>query len=216
MVAQPTPTPSRRELIAGLALALAPGRLVAGPAERPLRFAVFRNGAHIGEHQMAIERAGDLTTAITTVAMIIRLGPVPLFRYSHQAREIWRADRFDRLETSTTSNGKREQVSAHRTPDAVFITTLAGATSAPATSAPLTHWNPQAFAGPLFNPQTGKPLKVSVHKMAGERLPDGSDAALRWMVRGEAEIDDWYDARTSWAALRARLPDRSLMEYRRL
>lgn len=216
MIAQPTPSANRRVLLAGLTLALMPQRLLAAPADRSLRFAVFRNGSHVGEHQMDFERSGDLTTATTSVAMLIRLGPVPVFRYSHHAREIWRSGRFDRLETSTTSNGKREQVSASAAPDAVVITTLAGATSAAATAAPLTHWNPQAFAGPLFNPQTGKPLNVTVRRNVGERLPDRSDAAIHWAVRGETEIDDWYDGRGSWAALRGRLPDRSLMEYRRL
>ena len=37
-----------------------------------------------------------------------------------------------------------------------------------------------------------------------------------WAVRGDAEIDDWYDTDGSWAALKGKLEDGSTMEYKRL
>lgn len=209
------PHTSRRQVLSGLTLALAPVRALGAGTDASLRFAVFRNGAHVGEHEMTFVRAADAVTATSAVAMVIRLGPVPVFRYRHQARETWRGDRFEHLETSTTSNGKLERVSARALSGGVSIETGAGASRAPATAAPLTHWNPRAFTAPLFNPQTGKLLKVSVSRTANEHLKaDGGGA--HWSVRGEAEIDDWYDGDGAWSALRGRLPDRSILEYRRL
>ena len=41
-------------------------------------------------------------------------------------------------------------------------------------------------------------------------------AATRWSLRGESQIDNWYDQGGAWAALRGRLTDGSTMEYRRL
>ena len=210
-----SPVPNRREVAAGLLVGLAPSRLIAGPSDQSIRFSVFRNGSHIGEHEMSFTRAGDFFTAVTSVAMVVHLGPVPVFRYSHQANETWRDDRFERLDTSTVSNGKPEKVTARAQSEAVTIETLTGSLHLPATAAPLTHWNQRAFGAPLFNPQTGKPLKVSTRKVTGERLRDGV-TATRWMIRGESEIDDWYDEAGVWSALRGRLPDRSIMEYRRL
>jgi hypothetical protein len=97
----------------------------------------------------------------------------------------------------------------------VRIETAHGDWSAPLGAAPLTHWNTAAFARPLFNPQTGKALKCSAVRHQGETLPTGGPG-LRWTVRGEAEIDDWYDAGGTWVALRGRLPDKSMLEYRRI
>jgi hypothetical protein len=36
-----------------------------------------------------------------------------------------------------------------------------------------------------------------------------------WSVRGEAEIDDTYDESGVWTALRGKLKDGSMIEYRR-
>ena len=38
----------------------------------------------------------------------------------------------------------------------------------------------------------------------------------QWQIRGEAEIDDFYDAQGNWLALKGKLEDGSRMEYRRI
>jgi len=83
----------------------------------------------------------------------------------------------------------------------------------------LTHWNAAALDGPLFNPQLGKIMKVRTARAGREsvQLADGgSIPATRWTIRGEAEIDNWYDAAGAWAGLRGKLEDGSTMIYRRL
>ncbi|MDO8324352.1 MAG: hypothetical protein Q7T23_15595, partial [Phenylobacterium sp.] len=60
-------------------------------------------------------------------------------------------------------------------------------------------------SGPLFNPQGGKILKVTVRR----------GGANHWAVRGEAEIDNWYDEAGVWTALKGKLEDGSRIEYRR-
>ena len=37
-----------------------------------------------------------------------------------------------------------------------------------------------------------------------------------WTIRGEAEIDDFYDSSGDWMALKGKLEDGSKMEYRRI
>lgn len=201
MTAQALLLDRRRLLLAALAL---PGVAAAAPEPRSLRFAVFRNGAHVGEHRMSFTVAGDAVTAISEAAMVIRLGPVPIYRYLHHAEERWAGGRFQTLSTATNSNGKRERVAAAREASAVAIEHGDGRINAPADAAPLTHWNTAAFQGPLFNPQTGKLLKVSVKAVTPRH----------WAVRGEAEIDDVYDAGGVWAGLKGKLPDGSMVEYR--
>lgn len=219
--ASPAAPPTRRSLMAaGLGLALPPSLAIAAqPAAGRLAFAVFRNGDRVGEHLMRFSRSGGGVDVSTEAEMIVKLGPVPVFRYTHTATERWRDGDFAALSTQTNSNGKRERVSAEATGAGVRIEGPGGQVNAPAGTAPLTHWNTAAFDGPLFNPQLGKLLKVSVSRGGRERVQTAAGAtvaATRWSVRGEAEIDNWYDEGGVWAGLRGRLEDGSTLLYRRL
>src|SRR5437870_724520 len=94
----------RRELIVGASgLLLAPGIAIAAPGQ--LRFAVFRNGAKVGEHVVTIAGDDSATTATTEVAMTVKIGPVPVYRYRHRATEKWRGTQFVSVETFTEANG---------------------------------------------------------------------------------------------------------------
>lgn len=198
-------TLSRRALIVGgLILPVLPAAALAAPGK--LSFAVLRNGAKIGEHLMTFAGDGGDITATTQVAMTVKLGPVPVYRYRHSATERWAAGRFASLETTTDGNGKKQRVSARAGAGGVAIDASAGKLTAPAAAAPLTHWNPKVFGGPLFNPQDGKLLKVRASKVATNQ----------WEIRGETEIDNVYDEAGQWLSLKGKLEDGSRIEYRRL
>ena len=138
--------------------------------------------------------------------MTVKIGPVPVYKYRHRATEKWRGPQFVSVETFTEANGKKQHVLAQAGAGAVTIDGPAGLVKAAANAAPLSHWNTAAFGRPLFNQQEGKVLKVTATKVA----------ANHWAVRGEAEIDDWYDAAGQWQALKGKLEDGSTMEYRRV
>jgi len=197
--------PSRRSLlVAGLILPLAPG--LAGAAPTALTFAVFRNGVHIGEHRIGFTGDGDVLTAATQVEMTVKLGPVPVFRYRHRALERRAGLVLVRLETSTVTNGKAEHVTAEKAGGGIAVEGPSGRALLAADANPLTHWNPKAFEGPLFHPQTGKLLKVQTRRVAPGR----------WTIRGDVEMDDAYDEGGAWLSARARADDGSTIEYRRL
>jgi len=183
-----------------------------------LVFAVWRNNSNIGRHSLTFSGGEqDFAVAIDAV-MAVSLGPVPLFKYHHQATETWRGGQFVELQSHTTSNGKLESVSAVRGPDGVTIRTGAGVHAMPAAAMPLTHWNPRALQGPLFNPQTGAAMHESVSRQSGQtaRMGDGRMApATRYTLAGDAQIVDWYDANGTWVALRGKAPDGSFLDYRR-
>jgi hypothetical protein len=203
----PTPAALSRRLIlaGGLILPLAPGLVLA--ATRNLTFAVFRNGSKIGEHQVSFAGDGAALTATTDAVMTVKLGPVPVFKYHHHAVERRADGVFASLETSTTSNGKGEHVEAERTSAGVHVDCTYGKTTLGPDANPLTHWNPQIFGGPpLFNPQTGKILKVRTARVTANHVT----------IRGEAEIDDFYDDAGAWQSLTGKLDDGSRVEYRRV
>jgi hypothetical protein len=196
--------PTRRAVLAGgLILPLAPSLVMAAP--RNLAFAVFRNNAHIGEHHITFSGEGDNVTATTEATMLVKLGPVPVFRYRHLASERRAGGVFSRLETSTVTNGKPEHVVAEKTGTGVAVECPSGKQMLAADANPLTHWNPKIFEGPLFNPQTGKMLKVKTTRVGPNH----------WAIRGEVEMDNVYDD-AGWLSARAKADDGSTIEYRRI
>ena len=204
MIESPGALARRTVLAGGLLLPLLPGLAAAAP--RSLAFAVFRNGTRIGEHRVSFTGDGAALTAATDAVMTVRLGPVPLFRYHHKALETRSDGAFASLETSTVTNGKTEHVVAERTGAGVRIDGPSGRVTLGADVNPLTHWNPQILAGPLFNPQTGRLMKVRTTRVS----------PTHWTIRGEAEIDDLYDGAGAWQSLKGKLTDGSVVEYRRI
>ena len=200
--------PTRRLILAGgLLLPFAPQLALAGTTTpRNLSFAVFRNGSHIGEHHISFTGDGAAVTATTDAIMSVKIGPVPVFKYHHHAVETRKDGLFASLETATTTNGKAERVEAERTDSAVRVDTGAGKATFAANVNPLTHWNPKIFEAPLFNPQTGKMLKIRTSR----------EAPNRWALHGEVEMENTYDDAGAWLAAKAKADDGSTIEYRRL
>ena len=213
------PDPTRRLLLAAGALAAVPAPLLAAPpASRRLAFAVLRNGERIGEHRMTFSGDATSPTVSTEVDMTVKLGGVTVYRYRHTAREVWADGRFESLESVTDATAGDRKVSARRTPSGVLIRTGRREVLAPAGTSPLTHWNPRVLTGRLFNPQEGDLVRITAAPK-GVRpviLADGrSVEAQVWSLRGEAEIDNWYDRAGVWTGLKGRLKDGSVIEYRR-
>ncbi|MFM8939354.1 MAG: DUF6134 family protein, partial [Phenylobacterium sp.] len=156
------PDPTRRFLLAAGALVAAPSPLfAASPSNRRLAFTVLRNGERVGEHRMAFSGDSDSPTISTEIDMAVRLGSVVVYRYRHTAREIWADGRFESLESVTDATAGDRKVSARRTPAGVLIRTGRREVTAPAGTAPLTHWNPKVFGGRLFNPQEGDLVRIT-------------------------------------------------------
>jgi hypothetical protein len=197
---------ARRELVLGAgALAMVPQVAAAAPPPR-LAFAVFRNGTKVGEHVMTF--SGDETNRVinTQVEMTVKVGPVPVYRYKHSAVERWSGGKWSSIETTTNGNGKVYKASGRAQDGFVQLNGPKGSVRAPAEAAPLSHWNQANFRRPLFNQQEGAMLKVRCTQVKPGH----------WQIRGEAEIDDFYDAQGNWLALKGKLEDGSRLEYKRL
>lgn len=214
----------RQFLTCGIALAalpaLPPSAWAALPTGGGVTFAVMRKGKKIGEHSVQFSTDGDTLTARALAQMSVAIGPVTVFRYRHSQVERWTGGKFAGIETNTTQNGQKIQLVAERTDAGVKITGGKGAKPLlPAATLPLTHWNRQALSGPLFNPQDGKVMRLSVTGQgpSSVALADGRQVkATRIALAGQTTIEDWYDAGGGWTALRAKADDGSIVEYRKL
>lgn len=210
---------SRRALLCGAACCLLPSRPAAAAFPARLAFEALRNGRKIGEQHMVFD-TGDGLTVRTEVELSVKLGPIALYRYRHEATERWRADHFVSLDTRTLDNGRRLTVSARREGQTVMIAPSAGvAMKASPDTLPFTHWNRAIATAPLFNPQDGKLLRLTVAaavKGAVLLADESSRLAEGVAFRGDADIEDWYGGDGVWTGLTGKLKDGSTLEYRRL
>jgi hypothetical protein len=189
-----------------------------GSSKTHIAFDVWRNGQMIGAHAVDIEGDEADLKVRTHVDLLVKFGPIPVFRYTFQSHETWRSGKFSALESDAQTNGRRDQVHAVSGAAGVTIQTARGRThTAPADALPLSHWNQRALRNPLFNPQTGAMLRERIARQEGDalRLPDGrSVQATKVTLVGDTEIIDWYDEAGAWVALRGRLKDGSYLDYR--
>jgi hypothetical protein len=204
----------------GPAMLALPAARAAVAAPRKLSFVVLRNGDKIGEQAMMFELVGEDLTARTSCELVVKLGPVPVYRYRHEATERWSQDRFASLQTQTNDNGKLISVTALHDGDRLQIARAGQAPlSAPPQTLPFTHWNRKISGAPVFNPQDGKLLREAAEGPTPGlvKLADGSSfPASKIVFRGDAYIEDWYDQAGGWTGLVGRLKDGSTVEYRRL
>jgi hypothetical protein len=160
---------------------------------------------------------------IVTVAadLIVKLGPIPVYRYRHRATETWRGAAVVRLESQTDANGKLYRVMAERdAADALVVeATFTERYVAPAGALPATHWNRRMLDGPMINTQTGALMSPQVTAVGAERIVDGRGIPLeaeRYALSGDATLDTWYDQDDRWAAIAFAAEDGSVIEYERL
>jgi hypothetical protein len=183
-----------------------------------LRFDVLRNDSRIGEHVVRLSRSGAKVEAEVAVELAVRIGPITVFRYTHSVREEWRDGEFQWMESRTNDDGSRHHVRAERTAEGVSVRRANGDVAhLPSGTIPLTHWNRQCMRAPLFNPQTGLPLKLTVQPRTPETLDLGGGRVARtrrYSLVGEAAMDAWYDDADSWVALQSAGRDGSTISYR--
>ena len=204
---------ARRELLAGAAV------LAVAPAPAALAFDVLRDNKQIGTHKIIWRREDDRLTAFVVVEIVVKLGFIPLYRYKHSVKEVWRGDRFISLDSQTDDNGTDHRVHAESIETGVIVE-ASGSPRAilPAQAIPLTHWNRLCMERPLFNPQDGAPFTYKIHPPVEETvlLGDGRQIkASRYALTGKDALDDWYDQENIWSALRTVARDGSTILYRR-
>jgi len=202
----------------GAALALMSGTGLAPPPE--IRFEVMRNGSRIGHQSVTFQQRETVLQADTTAEIIVRFGPIVLFRYNHSVRETWRDGQFESLDSTTNDNGKPFRVHAERGPDGVTVeaSTIPRDVRPPETI-PLTHWNILCMERPLFNPQDGARIESRVIPHGEEMVALANGAMVRathYSLAGKVTLDDWYDEAKLWTALHSVGTDGSKIEYRRV
>ena len=201
-----------RRALAGGAAALAllhPVRsgAVSLPAGDAIAFRILRDGTEVGSHRITFERRGATTLARVCIDIAVSYAWVTVYRFTHRASEIWQGERFVGIESTTDDNGTPAWM---RTAwDAGGVLQVSGSGTAPYAAPPgalaSTYWNPAILrAAPVISSQDGRLSAQLVLTGALEQVPcvGGTLRARRHEMRGERDMEIWYDLDDQWAYLR--------------
>jgi len=172
-----------------LALLLAtPAAWASGSAD----FTVLRDGTPIGHHRVLVSHEGEETRVEVDIALNVSLGFIPLYRYRHQSREVWRNDRLTALDSTTDDNGEQFRVTARAVQAGLQVTAGSQTLVLPDDTVPTSYWNPSLISGrTVLDSQEGRRLDLSVTPAAPGR----------WQLRGDVNLDIGYDQQGQWTGL---------------
>jgi hypothetical protein len=215
----------RRVFLLGAAAGLAGLGAAGAPPPAPLggrlAFRVLRKQKEIGAHELVFETAPSGLIVRIEVELVVRLGPVPLYRYRHRATEIWDGETVTALDATTNANGRDHFARAERRADGLLHVSGSRVDdyAAPADASPATHWNRAMLNGALIHTQDGRLMRPAVTPAGTERIIGADGQAIdaeRYELTGDVTLDTWYDAQPLWAGLSFAAEDGSHILYERL
>jgi hypothetical protein len=187
------------------------------PANNQLSFRILRNDAAIGTHALNFLPDQDKLTVHIAVDILVKFGPIPIFRYQHRATEIWENGQVVGLDSKTYDNGKTFAMVGERVASGLMVKSNDAETYiAPATALPATHWNRRQLDGPMINTQDGRLMRPVVKPEGSISLQTTTGkivTADRFVLSGDVQMETWYDAQPHWSGLQFAAEDGSQIKY---
>lgn len=169
LAVSPAATPSRAAEPVSVSTAQA------APIPPAMMFAVTRDGAPFGTHQVSFRREGDRLIVETEIAFKVKIAFVTLFRYTMSAREEWRGQELQRFESKTDSDGKPYFVRIERTDEGLKVESSSGNYIAPPGVMPFTYWNNALVSqAQVINPERGRLEPLTVERLGEETVMIGA------------------------------------------
>lgn len=198
------------------------------PAEER-RMQVLLDDREVGLHTFRFdEREGTLQVR-SEAEFRVRLAFVTLFRYEHEAEELWRGGCLVGLRSKTDENGTKFEVQGERSDAGLAVQTRAGehevAADCPWSFA---YWTPSLRERELLvNPQDGAMLEVDFEHLGKQalRIGDRETEVDAWKLRGrnvtpgengdaEVGITIFYDSDDRWVGLDSPVANGRTLRYR--
>lgn len=168
-------------------------------SDKRLAFTITRNGDAIGSHTYNFVRQGDKIIVNIQTDIDFRFLSVPLYKFQHEAREVWRDDRLLRLVSSTNNNGETVALDVRADGDVLKVGGQAGQAEIDALAVPASLWNPGVvMRGTLVDPVSGKVMTTTAADKGVETLTVAGRTieARRYTLSGDYRRDVWYDSRS--------------------
>ncbi|WP_420432390.1 DUF6134 family protein [Hyphobacterium sp.] len=176
------------------------------PTAGTIEFDVYRGNSRFGSHILRFEEIGDRLRVTSDVDLRVRIGPITVFRYEHDATEVYEGDTLLSFEAETLKDGKRLVVALDRAGDRLTGrgTDVDGNPLTVERAAGLilsSHWQGYSEGTDvILNTETGEEMPVTIREIGVETLSiGGRDVAARHIrVEGSLTLDLWYGPDGEW------------------
>ena len=180
-------------IVALLSVLFAVATMPVSASELDAKFLIKHEGKVIGFHHVRGRETALGLVVDTDVEMRVKFGPIPLYKYDHESREVWRNGEIISIESATNDNGTKTSVFAHRKGDTLLIDGTLYSGPAPVDAVPPSYWDRSLInSRSVINTQTGEILDVGVEHIGPSAAPD-NQAAEQYRISGTIEVDVWYD-----------------------
>lgn len=214
---------NRRTVLAGAAFLACPGLARAAlpvPPGNALAFRIMRKGDRIGTHALTFSQSGETLNIDVKVEIVVKIGPIPVFRYNHDNKEVWTGTSLQGFESKTNDDGKPAFGRMQRSGAGFQVEgSKGGLYTAPPNTLVATHWNKAELEAPMVNPQNGELLKLTTVPKGEELVALASGAkvkASRFALEGDQPLELWYDENGVWTALLFKGQDGTPIAYEKL
>lgn len=193
-------------LFAAIVMPASAANREAVPDAGNITFDVFRGDSLFGTHILRFEENGDELRVTTDVELRVRIGPITVFRYEHDAVEVYEDGRLIRLESTTLKDGEELSVNLERDGDQFAGQGSdeggnARAVSISASLLPSSHWAGYARdIDTILNTETGAEMPVNIIELGQAVIEVGGQQieARHIRLEGSLTLDLWYDANGEW------------------
>jgi predicted DNA-binding antitoxin AbrB/MazE fold protein len=176
------------------------------PATGTIEFDVYRGDSRFGSHILRFEESGERLQVVSDVDLRVRLGPITVFRYEHDATEVYEDGVLQSFEAETLKDGERLIVDLERSGEQI------AGRGTDADGNPLdiqhqvgltlsSHWQGyEEGTGVILNTETGEEMPVTISELGTETLTIGGREieARHIRVEGSLTLDLWYGADGEW------------------
>jgi len=170
----------------------------------PLSFAVLRNGSPLGTHRLSFTREGERLIVDIEIRFEVKLAFITVFRYAHDAREVWESGRLVAFDSRTNDDGTNFQVKAHATPEGLAVESTGGNYTAPLDTVPSSYWHIDMIRHPrVLDSQSGRMIDlVATPTGTGEvTVGDRRVPARLFRLSGEISGELGYGVDDGWVRL---------------
>ncbi|MEL0113206.1 MAG: DUF6134 family protein [Rickettsiales bacterium] len=212
---------SLRGFAAALVLAIGLGfGNAAGAAGVPesgvLAFDIVRNGTPIGTHTYRFDQSGDRTEVRIKTDIDFRLLFIPVYRFEHESREVWKDGKLSSLESTTNENGTPVKLQVHRDEDSLMVVGEDGSMHVDREIIPASLWNRLVLDRNKILTTVSGNLKSMQVRYIGEAQLDirgEKKTTYHFRLTGEFERELWYDRNDVLVRVRFEASDGSTVQY---
>ena len=174
----------------------APSVPAAAPEDGRLAFTILRNGHPIGSQTWTFDYEGDRLAVKAETSIVVRVLGITVYRRTQTYREWWDGDRLIQVESRAVAGGTKKWLQLSDEGDAVRVEGSSFVGTMPAGTPVASYWHAGLIGHErAIDGDDGEIMDYTVEP-AGSlsvQVRGGSDEARGYRLRGDLNVDLWYD-----------------------